>query len=95
MDLSNDDTAEEHLNLVSQVVAMQEDVDSDSESEIDDDFQRTKWGGSPREGKARNKDRGFNEAYDRLVRDYFSGPQSTHDETEFERRFRMPRSVFR
>ena len=69
MDLSDDDTAEEYLNLVSQVVTMQEDVDSDSESEIDDDLQRNKWGGSPREGKARNKDRGFNEAYARLVRD--------------------------
>ena len=51
-------------------------------------------GGSPAYGKAPNKERGFDEAYDRLVRDYFSGPESTYDETDFERRFRMPRSVF-
>ena len=64
---------------------------------IDDMFESdnedSKWGGS-RPGKAPNKKRDFEGAYNRLVRQYFSGAQSTYDETDFERRFRVPRQVF-
>ena len=51
------------------------------------------WGGS-RQGKAPNKDRDFQDAYNRFVRMYFNGRQSTYNEKDFERRFRCPRSVF-
>ena len=50
-------------------------------------------GGSPL-GKSPNKDRDFAGAYDRLVKDYFSGTDSVYNEQDFERRFRMPRSIF-
>ena len=52
-----------------------------------------KWGGSL-PGKAPNKPRNFELARTTLIRQYFNGENSTFDETDFERRFRMPRSVF-
>jgi len=51
------------------------------------------WGGSL-PGKAPNKARNFLAAKQKLVRQYFSGEASVYDEHDFERRFRMPRSVF-
>ena len=68
-------------------------VDSDSDSEFEDDENAMKWGGSPL-GKAPHTNRYFDGAYRRLVADHFSGENSTHDENYFERHFRMPRSVF-
>jgi hypothetical protein len=59
----------------------------------DDDDSEEGWGGS-RPGRAKNKARDFAGAYQRLVHNYFSGPASKYDENDFERRFRMPRSVF-
>jgi hypothetical protein len=46
-------------------------------------------------GKAPNKDRDFREAYDRVVKDYFSGVDSIYNESDFERRFRVTRSIFK
>jgi hypothetical protein len=51
------------------------------------------WGGS-RPGKAPNKNRDFMGAHAKLVEHYFSGEESLYNETNFEQRFRMPRSVF-
>jgi hypothetical protein len=53
----------------------------------------TQWGGST-SGKARNKDRDFEGAYNRLMQQYFSGNESVYDEKDFERRFRMSRAIF-
>ena len=65
-----------------------------------------KWGGSPR-GKKGSKDRNFEEAYKRIMKDcfsgedstctmkdYFSGEDSTYNEIDFERRFRISRNIF-
>ena len=55
--------------------------------------EESKWGGS-RKGRAPNKKRDFAAAYQGVVRDYFNGGDSVYSEADFERRFRMPRSVF-
>jgi hypothetical protein len=65
-------------------------VDDDTSEEEDD---KPKWGGS-RPGKAPNKNRDFKAAHANLKKHYFNGVDSVYDETDFERRFRMPRSVF-
>jgi len=57
------------------------------------DDEEANWGGS-RPGKAPNKDREFEVAYERLVKDYFSGEASKYDENDFERRFRVNETVF-
>jgi hypothetical protein len=59
--------------------------------ESSDEEEEKKWGGHVR---GPNKDRDFAAAYAKLVKDYFSGPQSTYSEADFKRRFRMPRSLF-
>jgi len=51
------------------------------------------WGGS-QPGRAANLPRDFQGASRRLRRQYFSGADSIYNESHFERRFRMPRSVF-
>ena len=51
------------------------------------------WGGSIR-GKLPNKNRDFDDAFKRLIKDYFSGNDSVYDEVHFERRFRLSRSLF-
>lgn len=65
-------------------------LEEEMESDADDE---RPWGGS-HPGKARNKDRDFIAGWDRLQKDYFSGPDSTCDENDFERRFRMSNQVF-
>jgi hypothetical protein len=53
------------------------------------------WGTGSRPGKAKNKARDFKGAYERLFKNYFStDPPPVYNETDFERRFRMPRAVF-
>jgi Plant transposon protein len=44
--------------------------------------------------KSANKARDFKRANDLVVNHYFSGRESVYNEQDFERRFRMPRSVF-
>lgn len=44
--------------------------------------------------KSPNKQRDFKMANDLLVSQYFSGRESVYSEADFERRFRMPRTVF-
>jgi hypothetical protein len=63
---------------------------------VDDEESLTarEWGTGSQIGKSKNKDRDFEGAYQRLIKNYFSGTASTYDEDDFERRFRMPRSVF-
>jgi hypothetical protein len=51
------------------------------------------WGGS-RPGKASNKSRDFEGAHEQLVKHDFRDGDSLHNETDFSRRFGMPRSVF-
>ena len=41
-----------------------------------------------------NKSRDFAAAYARVVNNYFNGPESIYDDTDFERRFRMSRRLF-
>jgi hypothetical protein len=61
--------------------------------ELEEEDEPRQWGGSHR-GKAPNKNRDFTKAHEQLVANYFSGDQSIYDEDDFERRFRMPRTVF-
>jgi hypothetical protein len=51
------------------------------------------WGGSMK-GKAPNKKRDFEKSYNNLVRDYFNEQDSVYNEVDFERRFRISRSIF-
>ena len=53
---------------------------------------RTRWGGS-RPGKRSNVDRGVRFGAERIYRDYFSAVP-TYGELHFQRRYRMPRSLF-
>jgi hypothetical protein len=59
----------------------------------EEDEDGNQWGGS-KPGCAPNKCRDFGGAYARLVKDYFNVTALVHNETDFERRFRMPRAVF-
>ena len=59
-----------------------------------DDDHELEWGGSEK-GKRRNKVRDFVGAHNCLVQQYFIGEPSTYDEEDFERRFRMPRHLFK
>jgi hypothetical protein len=61
---------------------------------LDDHDEGRKWGEGSLIGKAGNKPRDFNGAYERLLKNYFIGTESTYNESDFERRFRMPRVVF-
>jgi hypothetical protein len=60
----------------------------------DDEDSGRKWGEGSQFGKAQNKTRDFAGAYQRLKINYFNGTASKYNENDFERRFRMPRSVF-
>jgi hypothetical protein len=60
----------------------------------EDDQPRQKWGEGSLPGKAGNKLRDFDGAFQRLMNNYFNGTASKYAENDFERRFRMPRSVF-
>ena len=51
-------------------------------------------GTSNRTGRSPNKDRDFTGAYQQQVAFYFNGRESVYSESDFERRFRCPRSVF-
>ena len=70
------------------VEAMLVELASSSDEEIEDSR------GGSRPGKAPNKNRDFVGAFSKLVNDYFNGTESVYNESDFERRFRMPRSVF-
>jgi hypothetical protein len=65
-----------------------------SETVEDVDESQRIWGEGSRVGRAPNKARNFDAAFDRLMLNYFSGDTSKYSEDDFERRFRMPRSVF-
>lgn len=60
---------------------------------LSDDEEASKWGGSS-PGKAPNEEKEFEVSYERLVKDYFSGPASKYSESDFERRFRVNRTAF-
>lgn len=51
-------------------------------------------GAASRKGRRPNKKRDFKGAYNRLMTNYFNGPDSVYDDTDFERRFRMSRRLF-
>jgi hypothetical protein len=51
------------------------------------------WGGSIK-GKAPNKKRDFEKAYNNLKRDYFNEDDSIYNEVDFVRRFRVSRKIF-
>ena len=83
-----DDLVDEAMQLAAAAVAMDDVMEAEEEEEED-----AQWGGSS-VGKAPNKQRDFAGAYDRLMRQYFSGDESVYNESDFEKRFRMPRHVF-
>jgi hypothetical protein len=61
----------------------------------DSNESKKKWGTGLRPGKAKNKARNFKGAYERLFQNYFlTDPPPIYNETDFERRFRIPRTVF-
>jgi Plant transposon protein len=51
-------------------------------------------GHTARGPRAPNKSRDFKGAHEQLTKDYFNGTESIYNERDFERRFRVPRSVF-
>jgi len=65
----------------------------EEEVEEEEEEENKTWGGSTK-GKSPNKPRDFQGAYERIVRAYFSGRDSLYDESDFERRFRVSRSIF-
>jgi hypothetical protein len=75
------------------VLAASSTMEEDEEDESDPEETRPAWGGS-KPGKSPNKNRDFIGAHKKLVEHYFSGESSLYNESDFERRFRMPRSVF-
>jgi len=79
------------INFIAESQATGAMLSVDSSSDSSDE--QSSWGGS-KKGRAANKARNFHQAKERLMRQYFSGVDSVYDEVEFERRFRMPRSVF-
>jgi hypothetical protein len=61
----------------------------------DSDESERERGTGLRPGKAKNKARNFKGAYERLFQNYFlMDPPPVYNETDFERRFHMPRAVF-
>jgi Plant transposon protein len=92
--------------FVIDTVAMDPDDDDDihilqEEMDFDDllmaaifDSSSDEEGTARRTLKTPNKQRDFKAANDLLVAHYFSGRESLYNEADFERRFRMPRSVF-
>ena len=88
---ANEDTASmrEELEANDMLNAVVMELLSSSEEEKEEE--ENKWGGS-RKGRTPNKERDFAEAYARLVKDYFNGSASVYNESDFERRFRMPRA---
>ena len=88
-----EDSLDELLELLQQEADVDIGVASTVASDLLEQHTSTQHGGSPK-GKAPNKSRDFDEAYKRLVRNYFDGENSIYDEADFERRFRLPRAVF-
>jgi hypothetical protein len=85
-------------SLLQHVIVQENEIDNEIEvvlleALLNDSDEESTWGGS-RPGKSHNKERDFQGAYEQLTRDYFSGDSSIYDEQDFNRRFRMPRSVF-
>jgi hypothetical protein len=76
-----------------QEMEMDDVIESMVEELLSSSDEEMTWGGS-RKGKQPNKNRNFTQAYQKVVEDYFNGRESVYDEKDFERRFRMPRTVF-
>ena len=93
IELSDDDSITEYILLVNQVAAIITNEESYSDSELEIDSKQMRWEGSTI-SKAKNKDCGFNKAYWRIMRDYFSGDESICEEKDFKRRFCMSKAVF-
>ena len=90
MDEEDYDTTHHFLEEEMEIDELAQSILLDSSS---DEEEPKQWGGS-REGRTPNKNRDFIGAAAQLDRDYFNGPESTHSEADFERRFRMPRVVY-
>jgi hypothetical protein len=60
----------------------------------EDDESGQEWGKGSQVGEAPNKARDIEGAHKRLIANYFNGAGSKYNENDFERRFRMPWSVF-
>jgi hypothetical protein len=93
---SSDDEDDEIINLYITSATMSQQTALSLYEEIDDDEDdsEAEWGVGSRPGRAQNKARDFVGAYKRLMQNYFNGPQSKYNEEDFERRFRMPHTVF-
>ena len=88
-----EDSLDELLELLQQEADVDIGVASTVASDLLEQHTSTQHGGLPK-GKAPNKSRDFDEAYKRLVRNYFDGENSIYEMADFERRFRLPRAVF-
>jgi hypothetical protein len=101
LETSNESNDDEDNDNDAFVQMMMELVDDDEDNfiplvvgaaqQMDDDVLGS-WGGS-QPGKAPNKQRDFEAAYQKLKRQYFNGTDSVYDEGDFARRFRMPRQI--
>lgn len=81
------------------LVALEQDIVLDSDGEDEEAGDSMIWDSSsdeeePEKKKSANKKRDFMAAHQQVVSFYFNGRESVYDEKDFERRFRMPRSVF-
>jgi hypothetical protein len=88
----HDDESDVAVSIIDLLGAASTAAVHNNESSSDDE-EVVRWGGS-KPGKAPNKNRDFVGAYQKLIEHYFSGQESVYNETDFERRFRMPRSIF-
>jgi hypothetical protein len=85
-ELIDDDTEARMMMLVQIALDL---IEPDDEG-ILEALKKTRGPGS----RAPNKRRDFKAANDQVLQDYFSGTDSIYNEQDFERRFRVPRSVF-
>jgi Plant transposon protein len=90
MDVDNDTASRlpilyEEMEFDDVLCSMIMDTSSDEEEES---FSKVKKEKSP------NKKRDFAAAYHQVVKNYFNGRESVYSEEDFERRFRVPRTVF-
>ena len=82
------DEDEDDIHILQEEMDFDNDMMEDMFDSSSDDEQRIV------RNKSANKARDFKLANDLVVNHYFSGRESVYNEEDFERRFRMPRSVF-
>ena len=76
----------------SAIIAAYEDEEDEDERAVIDAMRKKGWGKN--KSKERNKRRNFDRAHALIVKQYFSGEESTYDEKDFQRRFILNQDDF-